>query len=216
MLWIMIFQVAFAEALCLSQDIAVQHSLQVLQQYFMSKDCSSTLKKLENVRSISLVDQQLQDISMFDRAKKLEYLNLSKNQISDISSLSSLQQLKWLDLSENQISTMVELPTQSLETFWCVGCMISSWETSSKMVEIHELSLRNNQLTDVDVTQFPKLRAVLLSDNQITDPSSLAKKKKIVVVELSGNPLEKEKCPQGKKTARGLRRACAALFEREE
>ena len=207
MLWLMIFQPLWANVLCSSGTPKQQYTLEILQDYFGTKNCEKTLKQLSRSTSISLVEKELMDISILNQAPKLEYLNLAGNKITDISSLSSLEYLKWLDLSRNPVNSMQGLPTQSLETFWCVNCQISTWETSAKMTALQNLSLRNNQLEDIDLSSFPQLKVLLLSNNQIVDPSILGQKKKIKVVDLHGNPIDKEKCPltKDKKLSKGFR-----------
>ena len=212
MLSLIIFQPVWADDLCSSANLDEQYTLEVLQNYFETKNCEKTLKRLTKTHSISLVEKELRDISMLQLATKLEYLNLSKNQISDLSPLSSLEHLKWVDLSGNPINSMKFLPTESLETFWCVECQITNWETSAKMRKLTNLSLRNNELQTIEIENFPQLKVILLSNNQIVDPSVLAKKNKITVVDLYGNPIDEEKCPVGKKIAKGLRRSCSSMF----
>ena len=216
MLWTIIFQIAWGEAPCSSPTVAQIHTLQVLQEYLSTKDCQATVNKLEKVKSLSLVSKDIQDISILSRAAKLEYLNLSKNQIEDVSPLSNLSNLKWLDLSMNPIESMKELPSQSLETFWCVECQIHSWETKREMRKLLNLSLRSNQLTTIEIDSFPVLRSVMVSNNEIVDPSSLEGISKLRVIDLYGNPIDEQKCPRDKDTKpKALRAACSNLFGRE-
>ncbi len=216
MIFFLISQIAWGNSLCSSENKDIIQTTSVLQVYFDSKNCEEMMVKLKKVKSISIVDKGVQDISILKEAKKIEYLNLSNNEIKDTTALRSLDQIKWLDLSGNPIGTMKNLPTKSLETFWCVDCKIINWETMGKMAQLKHLSLRNNQLETIDLKQFPTLQSLLLSENQITDPSALSVKKKITVVELYGNPIEIDKCPKDKKVARGLRRACFSLFDKED
>ena len=216
MLWFGIFQVSFADEICLSADEAVQHSLDVLQEYFLTKNCVDTIKKLQRTTSISIVGENLTDISFLENANRLTHLNLAKNNVTDTAPLAKVSSLLWLDLSENPISNMKNLPSESLEVFWCRKCLISSWEVSSKMNALREISLRDNQMTTIDIAEFPSLQVVFLTGNQITDPSSLAGVQRIKSVDLYGNPIERDDCPQDKKTSKGLRRACSAMFPREE
>jgi len=206
---------AFGNSFCSSQNKDTIQTVLVFQEYLGAKDCQEMMVKLKKVKSISLVNKGVQDISILKLAKNIEYLNLSKNEIEDTFVLGSLNQIKWLDLSGNPIGTMKNLPTQSLETFWCVDCKIATWETKEKMPKLKHLSLRNNQLDTIELKQFPAIKSLLLSENNISDPSILSLKKKITVVELYGNPIDIEKCPKDKKIARGLRRACFSLFEKE-
>ena len=216
MLWFGIFQVSFADELCLSTDADVVHSFAVLQEYFLTKNCTETIKKLQRTTSISIVDKNLTDISFLKYTNRLTHLNLSQNNVSDTTPLAEVSSLLWLDLSENPISSMKNLPSTSLEIFWCRQCQISSWEVSAKMTSLREISLRDNHMTVINIADYPALQVVFISGNQITDPSSLANIKRIKTVDLHGNPIEKAKCPQDKKTSKGLRRACSTLFPREE
>ena len=216
MLWFGIFQVSFADEMCLSTDDAVQHSLNVLQEYFFTKDCTAAIKKLQRATSLSIVNRGLTDISFLKSATRLTHLNLAKNNITDTTPLADVSSLLWLDLSENPISSMKNLPADSLEVFWCRQCQISSWEVSAKMSALREISLRDNQMTTINISDFPSLQVVFLTGNQITDPSSLAGIKKMTAVDLYGNPIDKDNCPQDKETSKGLRRACSAMFPREE
>ena len=80
------------------------------------------------------------------------------------------------------------------------------------------LSLRGNALEDLaSLDHYPALESLLISGNMITDPLVLAGRESITVVELHGNPIDKDKCPRTKKTvkAKGLRTACSSIFPKE-
>ena len=213
MFWPLIFQPAFASDFCDPQNIMESYTLQILQEYLSTSDCSNTIEKLSKVKSISIADKNIKNIAIFSVARKLEYLNLSGNQIEDISPLSSLQYLKWLDLSHNPIDTMRHLPSQSLQTFWCSNCNISSWDNDKPLAKLEQLSLRDNQLSTIEIENLPRIQTLILSNNQIQDPSPLESVNRIRVLDLSGNPIDEEKCP--KTDPKALRMMCTSMFGKE-
>lgn len=56
-----------------------------------------------SVKNLSLMNNQISDISFLSKFVNLKFLYLGKNNIVDISPLKNLVKLKQLDLSNNQI-----------------------------------------------------------------------------------------------------------------
>lgn len=65
----------------------------------------SALSNLTNLTILDLLDNQIQDISALANLTNLTSLNLSDNPIQDISVLASLIELEYLVLSENPINS---------------------------------------------------------------------------------------------------------------
>ena len=71
------------------------------------------LAALTNLRSLTINDCEITDISALGNLSGLERLSLQGNQISNISVLAFIEELQVLDLSQNQITDLTPLSTQT-------------------------------------------------------------------------------------------------------
>ena len=124
-------------------------------------------KKLEKV---SLLDNEIEDISPLQDLVNLKHLNLGANSIKDISALKGLKKLEYLYIWNNNITDIS--PLQDL-------------------TELKELSLLNNKITDISPLQnLTGLEKLLLSQNRIEDLTPIAGLTKLSEVSVVGNPVK--------------------------
>ena len=112
------------------------------------------IRHMTNLKSLTLADSQVSDMSALAGLANLEYLHLSNNQVSDISALSALTNLWDLSLSGNQISDISALAT---------------------LTNLGRLSVSRNQVSDISVlVGVTNLVDLYLSHNEVSDISALA------------------------------------------
>ena len=134
----------------------------------------------------------------------LTHLDLSRNQITSLpDSIGQLVSLTHLDLSRNQITNIPDSITQliNLTHLDLSRNQITSLPDSiGQLVSLTHLDLSRNQITNIpdSITQLIILH---LEGNQITNiPDSITQLVKLIILNLSGNPLEEpplEICNQG-------------------
>ncbi len=73
----------------------------------IDNDFLRQLSSFKSLKSLSLCDGQISDLTPLARLTNLENLTLNNNQISDLTPLAGLKNLNWLQLDDNQISDVV-------------------------------------------------------------------------------------------------------------
>lgn len=111
---------------------------------FISPHATRFLSSLINLRTLSLVGNNLNDLTIFTHCTCLQHLHLSLNNFSgSLSPLSSLRQLQTLSISRNLISNLGNLPPN-----------------------LQELDISHNQLTTLEgLATAPALRILDISFN---------------------------------------------------
>ncbi len=98
------------------------------------------VKKLSELRYVSIMEASFADITPLCNCKKLTHLSLTNGQIFDISPLKDLKELKVLNLRDNAISDISSL---------------------SELQYLEEIDISQNPITDVSsLAKLPALRKV--------------------------------------------------------
>ena len=143
------------------------------------------------MRSLSLANNQITDISPLSELVNLDILNLGINNITDISLLSELVNLKQLYLGNNKIYDIS--PLSGLVYLGILDLNfnnITDISPLSTLVKLEELRLWGNQITDISpLSGLVNLQGLFLVDNQITDISPLSNLTNLTWLELSGNQI---------------------------
>ena len=104
-----------------------------------------------------LEDNQISDINVLAKNRKLKLLNLKGNHISNIDSLSNLTALENLDLSENNISNIDSLQNLlSLEHLFLSSNQISDISALISLIENVDhisIGLRNNYIPEESINE---------------------------------------------------------------
>lgn len=212
MVWLLISLSALAADWCESNEPEVQHTIKQLTELYRVQDCTKLKKFAEKEKSLSLASKQIKDPRPLQMFAKLHHLNLVSNNITDATFLNGFEELKWVDLSSNPLkdSPLVELPT--VEILHCRQCKLSQ-VPFTELRSIREVSLRNNQIDNIDfVSQSPKLRVLIVENNYISETLSLYNHRSLKRVDLFRNPILREGCPTEKPAIRALREACKRVF----
>lgn len=133
--------------------------------YLISEQDKEIISTLTNLRKLSLLQNNLTDISFIKKLGNLEFLNLEDNDISDITPVTNLKNIKKLLLNNNNIVNIPDL---------------------SMLTGLITLDLRNNLITDITSLRnlnMPEDSEILLPKNRIKDFSSLKNKKYDIAVQ---------------------------------
>lgn len=127
------------------------------------------LNNLTGLTQLSLIHNQLTDISLLSNLTGLTQLSLGWNQITDVSPLSGLEKLQTLGLWGNQIQDVSPLSgLKNLYYFDVSDNQISDISIVSSMPNLSELWLYGNQVTDLSCTDsLTELKVLMARDNPI-------------------------------------------------
>lgn len=137
----------------------------------------NVLGNLEQLQTLYLCSNQINDIGFFKKLTELQYLNISYNEINDISYLEKLVNLKCLDLKFNQISDYSILSKLTYLQFLEINDkQINEYSFLKKLTKLHSLDLSDNQIIDYSfLEELTNLKKLDLSYNEINDISFLEK-----------------------------------------
>jgi small GTP-binding protein len=150
-----------------------------------------TLSKLIHLKTLRLIDAQLENISFFSECEliHLTRLDLRRNKISDISVLSSLTNLTHLYLWDNQISDISVLKQlTNLTHLYLWDNQISDISGLSRLTNLNYLNLSGNRISDISyLKRLMNLTWLDLSGNQISDISALNRLTNLKELSLNSN-----------------------------
>ncbi len=136
----------------------------------------SALAKLNNLETLSLQHNIISDVSPLAGLNRLLQLELQNNTISDITSLAELKRLARLNLEGNTISDITPLANLTgLKSLSLGYNRISDISPLSGLIGLESLGLQNNVISDVSpLSGLIHLKYLYLQDNLISDFSPLA------------------------------------------
>lgn len=130
------------------------------------------IRYFPNLVKLTVVNNQISDLTGIKDNINLEELDLTSNRIKDILYLAKLQRLRILRLSSNSIENI---------------------ETLGKLSGLEVLSLGSNQIKDIRVLRnLTKLTNLQLQGNKITDISPVESLGSLEYVNATENPIENE------------------------
>ncbi|EAH3957174.1 internalin, partial [Listeria monocytogenes] len=149
------------------------------------------LQYINNLNNLSLVGNQIINISSLSGLTNLEFLNLSSNQISDISELSELSKLRKLTFYSNQISDVSSLShLTNLDFLNLYNNQISDISSLSNLTNLTYLYLDHNQISDLSsLSSLTNLVSLNLRQNKISDNSALAGLINLKYLDLANNQI---------------------------
>ncbi|MCU0392091.1 MAG: leucine-rich repeat domain-containing protein [Thermoflexibacter sp.] len=131
------------------------------EEYHQKKDTHSlsTLadldsKYVEEVLYIELNEQEVKDLTKIIKFKNVKYLSLYNCPIKNLEGIEQLNKLQFLDISNSYDKKM--------------KLQISSFSIS-KLINLIELHLRNNQLSGLDLSRLVNLQQLNLWGNQLIE-----------------------------------------------
>lgn len=114
---------------------------------------------------------QIEDISYIKDLTKLKYICLDYNKVSDISPVKNLKNLETLDICYNPIQEDINFieNLSNLKEIWLVG---------------------TNRKELPDLSKFPKLESLYITDNHIKDINNVKKLTDLTTINFNGNEIE--------------------------
>ncbi|MDE0015482.1 MAG: leucine-rich repeat domain-containing protein [Candidatus Poribacteria bacterium] len=119
-----------------------------------------TTHNLLKLTTLSAPGIEIEDLTGLEYAQNLRFLSLANNNISDISPLTELKNLRVLSLGGNNISDITPLAElKELDFLWLNGNNISDISPLAAPTQIRWLDLGNNNISDV--SPLVKLASVI-------------------------------------------------------
>ncbi|MFC1948221.1 leucine-rich repeat domain-containing protein [Chloroflexota bacterium] len=151
----------------------------------------SSLAHLKGLRSFTMKNWYVTEISPLAGYDQLESLYLEIHDDADFSSLAEMNNLKELTLSRHNISDIRMLSgLQNLEILVLDRNKITDITPLSDLTQLSHLELYFNDILDITpLSGLTELKYLMLSGNQITDISVLASLKNLIVLSLGSNDI---------------------------
>ncbi|WP_204106787.1 MULTISPECIES: leucine-rich repeat domain-containing protein [Spirulina sp. CCY15215] len=132
-----------------------RYTVEVLLKSIRTEDCYDAnikLSILNNLLGLSLLDNQVSDLTPLASLIQLDSLDLSNNQIEDVSLLANMSRLQFLELQDNRIQDVSPL---------------------AQLVDIRIINLDDNQIQDAtSLGVFQNRESVCLRGNPLTPTSA--------------------------------------------
>ncbi len=143
----------------------------------------------DKIISLTIIHQNLKDITPLTKCLYLEELSLYNNRITDLTPLYSLLRLNYLDLHYNNIYDISPLSNlTSLNYLNVIMNEISDISPLSELKMLNELHLSGNKINDLSpLSKLKDLNRLDLFNNKINDISHLAEMKALNTLSLGSN-----------------------------
>jgi len=178
------------------EDVAIfldKNLEQAIRERIRKPEGSIHIADLEKLTSltISLVFEQLSDLTGLEHCINLTKLKLAKNGISDIAPLAPLTNLTELSLELNEVNDISPLASLTNLTWLQLGGNnISEISPLASLVNLTFLDIGSNEVSDISpLAYLTELATLDLSSNEISDISPLASLVNLRSVKLWANPL---------------------------
>ena len=161
-----------------------EDALQNFTELFVNNDPSirrgdiqqlDDLLLLKNLRSVTLIYQNIDNIEVLSQLPYLENVDLRHNPITDISALAGATELSTLGLFDTNVSDLTSLKDcERLNTLDLGATLVSSFSAFEGLDSLTMLCIRRTPLQSLDgITNLPKLEEIYLSETNVKDYSLL-------------------------------------------
>ncbi|MDP1728504.1 MAG: arginase family protein [Bacteroidota bacterium] len=149
------------------------------------------ISAFENLKTLSLNDNNITEINGLENLRKVCYLDLSNNQISEIKGLQNCILLRDLKLDRNQIIEIKGLNyLDKLEFLNLEKNKISEIKELESLINLLELKLGENNIQVIrGLNNQSRLRLLNLNDNEISQANGLEKLNSLTSLSLQKNNL---------------------------
>lgn len=151
----------------------------------------SLLSNLKQLKSLTIEDSEIDDVSFFASLTQIQELGLDGNRITDITSLKKLTQLTSLCLSNNQIKDISPLKELSaLQQLDFTNNAITDISSLALLSNLNYLNLSFNRIRSVGpLKRLRQLRVLTLSSNKLRTFTALSNLNNLIELDLSGNKI---------------------------
>ena len=179
-----------------STELSYLSSLVNLEKLYIfdttvSTDTLKIIGSLPMLKSLTLANCGVSDITALANCRNLEYLDLNNNAIRDIAALSSMQSLKEVNLQQNTIKDLTSI--NSLKSITTLNISYNALETASPLAALTALTwldISNNQLTTINgIESLTSLTHLSLSNNKLSSISGLAACVELTELSVANNQL---------------------------
>ncbi len=196
-------------------DIGPLSGLTALTSLKLERNDISDISALSSLTSLVSLDlgsiepdgNRISDIRPLSNLTALTFLDLDRNEVNNIAALSGLNSLTTLDLSGNEFSDISPLSNLVALTVLDLGRShsdpgsdrISDISPVAGLTALTQLILDGNEISDISaLSSLAALNRLILANNNISDIGALVQNPGLDQgdhVELRGNPLDGEDCP---------------------
>lgn len=150
---------------------------------------SYSLNSNGKVNGISIINNQISDVEVFNKLTDLEYLNLTRNRIEDVSSILTLPFLKYLYLGGNGIKDLNPiLKEKNLLELIIWNNPISDFSLVKQLKKLQGLYCQNANISDITfIEELKHLKKFYADENRIIEISVLLLLDGLTSVNLIGN-----------------------------
>lgn len=136
----------------------------------------SVLAKITNLTRLVLANNQISNFTLLKELTSLVTLNLRNTNITDVSVLTKLARLNWLSLHNTQISDISTFPKlTNLSSLDLSNTQISDISVLANLTSLTSLYLNNTHINDISILpKLVNLTTLSLNDTKISDISALA------------------------------------------
>ncbi len=156
-----------------------------------TKEILTVIASMEHLKSLTIAQCGISDISPLVNAHGLEYLDLSYNSIGDVTPISSLPNLKTLYLAHNALTDLSALSNLTgLEVLNVSYNSLTSIAPISANLSLTELRAGNNLLVSLGaLNNLPNLTVLDVGHNSLTDVTVLGSCAGLTDLDISNNKL---------------------------
>ena len=151
---------------------------------------SSALNKLSNLRTLSVLNQPLEDLAFLAEMPKLKQLNITSNGLESMTGVEHGQSLARFYSAGNGFSDITALSgLDQLTSLTIEFGAVENISPIASMSGLRYLRLNYNNISDISaISQMSNLRMAYLRSNNIDDLSPIADKPYMTWLMLSENP----------------------------
>jgi internalin A len=148
--------------------------------------------KCTNLASVTLSDNEIENLGPLSACKNIQLLELGRNKISDIAPLAAIVKLQYIDITGNKVTTVEPLAKlDNLRTLLAAGNQVTSLEPLGKLAKIQSLDFDGNQLANLKGVEGMKwLSNLRIRNNKVEDLSPLGGLTDLKFTFLNGNPVK--------------------------
>ena len=179
-----------------SEELPILSSLKELESLLItgcepSKDVLTVIASMEHLKSLTLAQCGLSDITPLGTAQGLEYLDLCFNSIGDIAPIGALSNLKTLYMAHNALTDLSALTgLGNLERLDVSYNALTTLAPVTANLTLTELYAGNNRITSLTaLDQLPALSVLDVGHNALTNVDVLGSCSQLTELNISNNSL---------------------------